>query len=257
MKCRTCEIVKDVSEFYVKNKKPNIDCKTCVKLRVKKYKDNNIEKLNIKNKEYRDLNKDLIREKRRKYYQENKKILIKKSRDYYENNKNDLKIKSKIYRDKNIEKLIERNRKFQNDNKDKLNIKNKSRIRSNEYKEREKARRQTNEYREHRRKYTKKYYYKNPHLFAWRSILSNTLKRFNKKKEDETIKLLGYSALQLKEHLENLFLEGMNWNNYGEWHIDHIKMVCDFDKNTSMNIVNSLNNLRPLWAKDNCSRKFN
>jgi hypothetical protein len=86
---------------------------------------------------------------------------------------------------------------------------------------------------------------------------SYTIKRFNTTKESKTIELLGYSAIQLKEHLESLFTEGMSWDNYGEWHIDHIKMVSDFDKETHPSIVNSLDNLRPLWASDNCSRKFN
>jgi hypothetical protein len=94
-------------------------------------------------------------------------------------------------------------------------------------------------------------------VLAWRAILNNTLKRFNTKKEDKTINLLGYSASELKKHIESLFLEGMSWENYGDWHIDHIKMVSTFDKETPMNIVNSLDNLRPLWAEDNCSRKLN
>lgn len=73
----------------------------------------------------------------------------------------------------------------------------------------------------------------------------------------EAVELLGYSAIELKEHLESLFLEEMSWENYGEWHIDHIKMVSDFEEGTPLDVVNSLSNLRPLWAKDNCSRKFN
>jgi hypothetical protein len=40
----------------------------------------------------------------------------------------------------------------------------------------------------------------------------------------------------------------MTWDNHGEWHIDHIKMVCEFDKTTHPSIVNALSNLRPLWA---------
>jgi len=40
----------------------------------------------------------------------------------------------------------------------------------------------------------------------------------------------------------------MNWNNYGEWHIDHIKPVISFDKNTPPSVVNALENIRPLWA---------
>ncbi len=60
-----------------------------------------------------------------------------------------------------------------------------------------------------------------------------------------------------KKHIENLFLDGMCWENWGRWHIDHIKMVSDFDPKTTMSVVNGLENLRPLWAEDNCSRKFN
>ena len=60
--------------------------------------------------------------------------------------------------------------------------------------------------------------------------------------------MLGYSAEELKVHLEKLWLPGMSWNNYGEWHIDHIREVRTFDKDTDVAIVNSLSNLRPLWA---------
>lgn len=96
--------------------------------------------------------------------------------------------------------------------------------------------------------WTNEFNEKNPHIVAWRAILRNTLERMNKKKENHTIDLLGYSALDLKNHITLLFTDGMTWDNWGEWHVDHIKMVCDFDKETPMNIVNALSNLRPLWA---------
>ena len=54
--------------------------------------------------------------------------------------------------------------------------------------------------------------------------------------------------------MELLFLDGMSWNNWGEWHIDHRIPVSKFDKETPMSIVNSLSNLRPLWALDNLSK---
>jgi len=82
----------------------------------------------------------------------------------------------------------------------------------------------------------------------WRTILNNSLKRLGKPKEGHTIDLLGYSALELKNHITSLFTDGMSWENYGEWHIDHIKGVVNFDKDTHPSIVNALNNLRPLWA---------
>ena len=120
---------------------------------------------------------------------------------------------------------------------------------------------------EYRKKYSKSESYKedrknwhisfkkrSPHILAWRSILINSLKRMGKKKEDETIKLLGYSALELKEYIESLFVEGMSWDNYGEWHIDHIKPVSSYEQDTPVDVVNSLENLQPLWAFDNLSK---
>jgi hypothetical protein len=87
-----------------------------------------------------------------------------------------------------------------------------------------------------------------PHIFAWRDVLKDSLKRLGKKKEGQTIEILGYSALELKEHLESLFLTGMTWDNHGEWHIDHIVPVTTFSSDTSCSIVNALSNLQPLWA---------
>ena len=40
----------------------------------------------------------------------------------------------------------------------------------------------------------------------------------------------------------------MSWDNYGEWHIDHIKPLTLFDDNTPIHVVNALSNLQPLWA---------
>lgn len=69
--------------------------------------------------------------------------------------------------------------------------------------------------------------------------------------------LVGYNLTELKQHLEGLFTSGMTWENYGEWHIDHIKPVSSFNFDTINNEFNkcwSLDNLQPLWAKDNLSK---
>jgi len=91
-------------------------------------------------------------------------------------------------------------------------------------------------------------YNKNSHTLRWRLFLKNTLKRLGKPKEGKTIDLLGYSALELKQHLELLFTDGMSWDNYGQWHIDHIKPVSSFNVDTPIHVVNDLSNLQPLWA---------
>ena len=51
----------------------------------------------------------------------------------------------------------------------------------------------------------------------------------------------------------------MTWGNYGKWHVDHI-IPQAFFKYTSTDDVEfkycwSLNNLQPLWAKDNIKKK--
>lgn len=89
---------------------------------------------------------------------------------------------------------------------------------------------------------------KNKHVVAWRSLLRACLLRLKQKKPKHTEDMLGYSALDLKTHLEMLWLPGMSWDNYGDWHIDHIKEVASFDLDTLPNVVNALSNLRPLWA---------
>ena len=75
------------------------------------------------------------------------------------------------------------------------------------------------------------------------------------KKGRPTFKLLGYTQEDLKRHLENLFTEGMSWDNYGEWHIDHIipRAKLPFETETDENFKKcwSLDNLQPLWARDN------
>jgi hypothetical protein len=101
-------------------------------------------------------------------------------------------------------------------------------------------------------------YIKLPHTYAWRGMLSSMLRRFGKNKEKTTIEILGYSAEDLKNHMESLFLEDMTWENWGLWQIDHIRPISSFEKTTDPKIVNALTNLQPLWKKDNIikSNKF-
>jgi len=104
------------------------------------------------------------------------------------------------------------------------------------------------EYLEKRRQSVRNWRSRNKHIVAWRSVLRSCVVRLGQKKTGSTRELLGYSPDDLRDHLENLWLPDMSWDNYGEWHIDHIKPVVEFDRNTSPSVVNALSNLRPLWA---------
>ena len=70
--------------------------------------------------------------------------------------------------------------------------------------------------------------------------------------------ILGYSLDVLISHLERLFLPGMTWENYGEWHVDHIIPKAAFNYETDGDIdfhrCWALENLQPLWAFDNISK---
>ena len=70
-----------------------------------------------------------------------------------------------------------------------------------------------------------------------------------------------YSIEELYNHLESQFTEGMSWDNMGEWHIDHIRPVASFNYTTTecedFKKCWALNNLQPLWAKDNMSKGNN
>jgi hypothetical protein len=67
--------------------------------------------------------------------------------------------------------------------------------------------------------------------------------------------LVGYDIVQLRSHLERQFQEGMSWNNYGQWHVDHIIPVSSFSfsdaEDDDFKRCWSLANLRPLWASEN------
>lgn len=100
--------------------------------------------------------------------------------------------------------------------------------------------------RNERNKYLNEYYKQKSYLYIWRGLVYRTLN--NTIKTQNTLEILGYSATELKHHLESLFTDCMSWNNYGEWHIDHIKPLSSFELGTPPSIVNALSNLQPLWA---------
>jgi hypothetical protein len=75
----------------------------------------------------------------------------------------------------------------------------------------------------------------------------------------KTFELLGYTHQDLMSHLERQFIDGMTWDNYGDWHIDHIVALADFKyesaEDQDFKAAWCLSNLRPLWASDNCKKK--
>ena len=86
------------------------------------------------------------------------------------------------------------------------------------------------------------------------TLLHNTLRLTKIKKCDKTQQLLGYTPQDLMRHLESQ----SNWPQIkdDEWHIDHIFPIKAFVEHgiTDPKIINALDNLQPLDAKENLTK---
>jgi hypothetical protein len=72
-------------------------------------------------------------------------------------------------------------------------------------------------------------------------------------KSDRTMNLLGCSIEYFIAYLQSKFEDGMTLENYGEWHIDHIRPCSSFDLTCHIQQKQCFHytNLQPLWQKDN------
>ena len=68
--------------------------------------------------------------------------------------------------------------------------------------------------------------------------------------------LVGCSIDDLKNHLEKQFSDKMTWENYGDWHIDHIRPCISFDLTDikQQEECFHFSNLRPIWGQENRSK---
>lgn len=64
---------------------------------------------------------------------------------------------------------------------------------------------------------------------------------------------LGMSIADFREYIAARFHPGMCWENYGEWHLDHIKPLADFDLTDEAQARQACHysNIQPLWAAEN------
>jgi len=83
--------------------------------------------------------------------------------------------------------------------------------------------------------------------------LRGRLRRAVKFKHKSALELVGCDISFLMGYLEAQFKDGMTWDNYGEWHIDHIKPCSSFDllKYEEQLVCFHYSNLQPLWAIEN------
>jgi hypothetical protein len=144
--------------------------------------------------------KDIKEFKRRKHC---KKCESEKQKKYRKENLEKVRLIKKEWRIKNRDKENERTIRWKKNNKEKV-------------------------------KTTRNNYLKNKRktdvLFKLTESMRRMLRRCLIQKTDRTFKILGYTPTELRVKIESLFTPGMSWENYGEWHIDHIKPMLFLQK---------------------------
>lgn len=177
-----------------------------------------------------DANKDAIRIRNKKYNEDKKLYISINKKIYYQKNIDLIKEKQKIYRKTKVKWSL-RSDIWRKQNLDRVN----------EY------------WRFYHNKKKKDVQYKLKKVL--RSRLKNALN--HNLKTGSAVNNLGCSVEELKLHLESKFQPGMNWDNHGDWHIDHIKPLASFDltKEDDLNLACHYTNLQPLWAIDNLIKK--
>lgn len=231
--CNTCTELKPLDQFYA-NKATSDgkagDCKVCAKARANAWYHNNKERAATAAKIYREANKEIGVARAQKWAEENRE----KSRQ----------IKS-AWKKRNPEVV----RRHAREAAAKKDPELKARIK--------KIYRSENPH--VARAYNQKRRAENPHQRVHDAMGNRFRDVLRSNKGGKSWReLAGYGVKELRSHLEKQFVEGMTWDNYGEWHIDHIRPVASFDFEVefekTVRACWALTNLQPLWAIDNIKK---
>ena len=89
-----------------------------------------------------------------------------------------------------------------------------------------------------------------------RTRTSSYLKQIGVKKDSSMFKIIGCTPDEFRKYLENRFLKGMSWDNYGiyGWHIDHIIPISLAKTLEDVKRLCHYTNFQPLWADDNLKK---
>jgi hypothetical protein len=102
---------------------------------------------------------------------------------------------------------------------------------------------------------------KDPNYKLARTLRSRLSMAVKHSKAGSAVKDLNCTITELRAYLQSKFETGMTWENYGQWHVDHVKPLCSFDLSDPVQFKQAVayQNLQPLWAKDNSAKsgKYN
>jgi hypothetical protein len=201
----------------------------------KKYYQANKEKIlkqsKIRKKQNKNKNKEANSIAYRKYYEENKELILLRKKQRLATQKEKIAERDRLYHQANKERMEKYYKEYYLKNRDKVAEKRKKRIL------------------QHGRKYTTNSKIK--HNISARIRVE--LKKHGMTKNQKSLDYCGCTVAFLIDYLATQFTSGMAWDNYGEWHIDHIRPCASFDLTDPEQQKQCFHytNLQPLWAEDN------
>lgn len=149
----------------------------------------------------------------------------------------------KYYRE-NKEKIKTKQKKYKEDNK----------VIISEYQKTYQQQYKRKNYKKYKRDYYKNKLSKNP-VEKLKTYLRNRVYSILKNSKDKnTEELLGASFEKVKLHIESTFQEGMSWENYGDWHVDHKIPLASASTKEEVEKLFHYTNLQALWASENLSK---
>lgn len=260
--CTKCGETKpaDKDHWYFTNGKPTSGpCKECRKrvaleqyrkdpekgkARMKKWREQNPEKVREGCKRWRNENPELVRQINQKKYAENREAYIAYERERRQSGIAAEQARARFAADP--EKYRERRRITRAKSRDRINQWMREYRKANP---------------EQFRKYEADRYERDPHRKIAVTVSAALLAHIQKngmRKSKLRRDMFGWTIKELAAHLERLFEDGMSWDNYGEWHIDHIipksAVSSEFLDDDLLRDIWALTNLAPLWAKDNLEK---
>ena len=123
--CTKCSVEKDESEFYADRAKRSglsTVCKVCVKVRIKKYQEENKPLVAARKAAWAFINQNTISVKRKAYRKENKEMIAENIKAWRIRNAESIKVGGKLWREENRNPLSERKKAYRRKNSQRLSF---------------------------------------------------------------------------------------------------------------------------------------
>lgn len=221
--CKPCRQIKKKAE-YLRNRDKYL-------ARSEKQRKENPAKVSEVKKQCYLKKPDHYKQMHKKYYDENRDAVLFRAKQYREENKGEIRKRDNAYKARNRLELNRKQLEYQKINAEKLN--------------------------EYRRRYTKQRRSQD-RMFAirlnMRARFKFELAKRGEKQSTKTNKYLGCTWEFLRGYLASKFTDGMSWDNYGDWHVDHVIPLASAQTKDELIKLCHYSNLQPLWAFDNLSK---